>query len=62
MMPETTSMPEGIDGLHAFEDADHHVLVLVHRLQRFGVGRLDTDEDGDEAASRIFSRIRRWRY
>ena len=57
MMPDTTSMPYELMVLHALEDRDHHVVVLVHGLQRVGIRGLDATEDGDEIASFIFSRI-----
>ena len=40
--------PVGVDGVNALQDRDHHVVVLVHRLQRVGIGRLDAAEHRDE--------------
>ena len=37
-----------VDGANAFQNRDHHVVVLLHRLQRIGIGRFDAAEDRDE--------------
>ena len=47
-MPDTTSMPKLLRVWIAFHDGNHHVVILVHRLQRHRIRRLDAAEDGDE--------------
>jgi hypothetical protein len=40
--------PVAVDGFDALQNRDHHVVVLLHRLQRIGIGSLDAAEDRDE--------------
>ena len=48
MMPDTTSMPKPFSVLDRFHDRHHHVVILVHRLQRHRIRRLDAAEDRRE--------------
>src|SRR5260370_12009369 len=48
-----------VDGMNALENGDHHIVVLVHGLQRVGIRRFDAAEDRDkESLAHLLENLR----